>query len=150
MLDTSPDQLSTPDEMTKRLLRWRLENQTLRAYADRCEDKTAERIVVELPTAHHPSEYTVDRDRIFAYVKKRRTIVPRSFSDRFFTLPFLPTLFDRALVRQQKYAVDYYADVRELTQLSLVGRTTVDNGQSAVARSEGHDLQRPLNVALAS
>lgn len=121
MLDVSAGEgLATPDEMTSRILRWRLENQRLRAYADRCEDKTAERLVVEMPTAHHPSEYFVDRDRIFDYVKKRRKIVPRSFSDRFFTLPFLPTSFDRAHARACKYAVDYYADVRELTPLLLV------------------------------
>lgn len=116
------ERIPTPDEMTNRIARWRLENKTLRAYADRCEDKTAERIVVELPAAHHPREFHVDRDRIFAYVKKRRQIVPLSFVDRFFSLPFLPTMFDRAHARQLRNSVDYYADLRELTPLMLVRR----------------------------
>ncbi len=130
-----------PDQMTKRLYSWRMENQTLRAYADKCEDKTAGRIAVEMPAAHHPLEFSVDRERIFDYVKKRRRIVPRSFSDRFFSLPFLPTFFDRAFARQRKNAVDYYGDVRELTQLSLVMRAAAVNARTGAAQ-DGHLAER--------
>lgn len=133
MLEISTTEgLPTPEEMTKRIARWRLENQTLSAYADRCEDKTAERIVVEMPTAHHPKEYAMDRERIFAYVKKRRTFVAQTFGDRFLSLPFLPTMFDRAHARQLRHAVDYYADVRELTPLTLVVRSTPDASFTSV------------------
>lgn len=124
MLDTPIEDrrpsLRTPEEMTARIERWRQENLRLRAFADRCEDKTLERLVVEMPTAHQPTEYVVDRDRLFAYVKKRRPIVRTCVSDLFYSLPFLPTSFDRAYARAQRLAVDYYADIRELTPLSLV------------------------------
>lgn len=115
--------LTSPDEMAARIRRWRRENATLCADAERCEEKTVDRLVVEMPTAHRPAEFRVDRDRIFTYVKKRRKVVAGGLFERFVPLPFLPTLFDRSYARQQRNAVDFYADVRELTPIALVMRT---------------------------
>lgn len=139
--------LRTPEEMTARIERWRQENLRLRAYADRCEDKTLERLVVEMPAAHRPSEYAVDRDRIFSYLKKRRAIVRLSLSDRFCSLPFLPTPFDRTYARARRLAVDYYADLRELTPLSLVERTSMAETRREIVTSETSPAVRRFEIA---
>lgn len=132
-----------PDVMTKRLYMWRMENQALCAQAESSEDKAAGRIAVEMPTAHRATEFSVDRERVFEYVKKGRRIVPHSFSDRFFSLPYLPTFFDRAYEHQRRHAVDYYGDVRELTQEPVfLGATVADGVADRNAAEEAFDAVR--------
>lgn len=73
-----------PDEMTKRLYMWRMENQALCSQAENSEDKAAGRIAVEMPTAHRATEFSVDRERVFEYVKSVvgsfRTVLATDFS----------------------------------------------------------------------
>jgi len=138
-----------PDEMTKRLYLWRMENQALCMAAQTCEDKTTGRLVVERSVVEAVTEASVDRRRIFNYVKRRRAIVPRSFSERFVSLPYLPTYFDRAYRHQQNFAVDYYGDVRELTQDPVVANSAVRNAGvetiAPVPRAPARDLEPPAS-----
>ncbi|MGZ3503555.1 MAG: hypothetical protein ACXWNZ_07345 [Vulcanimicrobiaceae bacterium] len=66
-----------------------------------------------------PETYVVDRDRIFAFVKKRRKVLVGRSTDAGFrmietTAPLLPDARLRAYLRDRKNTVDFFQDVRDL------------------------------------
>jgi hypothetical protein len=79
-------------------------------------DEAGRRYVFRFPP-RQPATYTLDRERIFAYTRRRRRVMGGTFIDgKFFwkTQPLLPDFATRAYVRAAKNVVNYFEDVRDL------------------------------------